>query len=105
MSIADAVAAPPVSTLVGANIGLRTTHLRYLRMKADHDGISLSRALAGIIAAQAPDASRTLCRIEKVWVHLNLQPDHMEALDALAVRMGLTRSDVVRRLIDQARGA
>jgi hypothetical protein len=87
-----------------ASLHLRVPHVRYLRYIADRDSIPISGAIAAIIAGHAEAALQDRRSVKKARQHFTIQEEHMELLDRLAARLGLTRSDMMRRLIDHAMG-
>jgi hypothetical protein len=75
----------------------------YLERIAERDEVSVSRALANLIDTQIAPASFEVKRpAHKVRRHIWISDEHLELLQRLTARMGLSRSDVVRRLLDGA---
>jgi hypothetical protein len=87
-----------------ASVYLRTPQASYLRYVADRDDITISRALAQIIAEHAGALPHPRRPVQKFVQHLNLPVDHLMLLTRLASELGVDRSEVARRLIDRARG-
>jgi hypothetical protein len=85
------------------DLTLRTQQLQYLEYLAERDELPLSRALARIIdrCAEVP-WSHPVNPTKKARKHFFLAPKHIALLDQLSVIWGLPRSDVARRLIDEA---
>lgn len=83
---------------------LRTRQARFLSEVASREDISLSRALARVIESYKPNPTGALPppRARKAMRHLAITPSHLAVLDKLALDWGLTRTDVARRLIDEA---
>ena len=90
---------------VRPNIYLRTPHLRYLRAVAEQESITLSGAFAAIINQHGDTMLHSPRRVEKVVPHVFLTQEQLGILDRLAAHMGITRSDMARRLIDEAMGS
>ncbi len=86
------------------DLTLRTQHVQYLEYIADRDDIPLSHALEKVLAdAAAGDAPPNGRRTVKIRKHFSIAVAHVTFLDTMAARLGLWRSDVARRLIDEAR--
>jgi hypothetical protein len=89
---------------MGLDLTLRSRQVQYLEYIAERDDLPLSHALEKVLScamsAEAPETSRRTVKIRK---HFSLGVVHIEFLDTLAARLGLLRSDVARRLIDEAR--
>lgn len=85
---------------------LRDTQASYLERKAEQDGVTESMVLREILDTYS-DAVATppSVRPRKASKNVVLGVHQIAILDALCVRWGLTRSDVVRRIIDDARCA
>lgn len=81
---------------------LRSPQLAYLRRISEREGVSLSQALGSIIETQAEVASDQSSSSRKARTTLTLEPAQLALLDRLALKLGLSRSDVARRLIDHA---
>lgn len=83
-------------------IHLRTPHMRYLRTVAERESMTLSGVFATIIAYHGDVMMQSPLRVEKVPLHVFMTSDQLAILDRLAVLWGVKRSEVARRLIDQA---
>ena len=82
---------------------LRSRQVQYLEYLSERDGEPFSHALAKIITwalqnlmVDAPG------RTEKVRKHVMIPEECLDFVDILSSRWGLPRSDVVRRLVDDA---
>lgn len=88
---------------VPIDLTLRSQHIQYLEYIAERDEIPLSRALGTLIerkmSVASPAASRAPRKVDK---HVTVLSSHLAWLDRLAARLGIQRSDAVRRLIDEA---
>lgn len=87
------------STIV---IGLRTPHIHYLEYLAEQTGVSLSEAFGSVVEKQAALALLSYKPPRKEKKHFVIDPRHAEILDKLAVKSGLFKADIARRLIDEA---
>lgn len=85
---------------------LRTQQADYLERVAESEETSLSQAFGSILEAMAGEtdipAKSPTWRVRK---HLVIDPRHQDVLNRLAAKWGLSKSDVARRLIDQASAA
>lgn len=83
-------------------VGLRTAHRRYLRRMADHQDISLSDAFGAILdeyASVLPSAQAP----RKELTHLRLDAPRIAILNKLSATMAVSKAEVARRIIDEAR--
>lgn len=82
---------------------LRTQQIQYLEYLAERADISISEAFGRVI-----ERSLEAIRIEasqpaqKIRKHLTVEHAHIAFIDSLAIKWGLPRSDVARRVIDMA---
>lgn len=77
--------------------------MAYLRRRSEIHGSNLSDALAAVIEEIALGNAACSPRIaRKARAHVALSSEHLALIDRQAVRLGVVRSDVVRRLIDEA---
>lgn len=85
------------------DVRLRSREVAYLEYLAERDEISVSKAF-GLVVERHAQSAETLPRrpIRKVRSHFWMKPEHLVILDRLAVKWGVFRSDVARRLIGQA---
>lgn len=83
---------------------LRTQQIDYLEYLAERDDTNLSRAFGRIIerkiVVQPPTEQARASR--KLRKTLTLLPSHLEMIDQMSESLGLPRSDIARRLIDEA---
>lgn len=88
---------------IDVDLTLRTQQVHYLEYVSERDDVPLSRALASIIArkmeSQRLDGPRPAKKERK---HFNILVVHLAFVDRLCITLGLPRSEVVRRLIDEA---
>lgn len=84
------------------DISLRTPHLHYLEYLAEQAGTSISGAFGVIVERHAAAALLTYKPPRKEKKELSIDPRHAAILDKLAVKSGLFKADIARRLIDQA---
>lgn len=103
MSLSDNDEAPVKPSRTTVDLTLRTKQVQYLEYIAERDDIPLSHALGQILASaietEAPATERKTIKIRK---HFSLTIQHVQFLDKLSTRYGLWRSDIARRLIDDA---
>jgi len=84
------------------DLDLRTPHIHYLEYLAEQTGLSLSDAFGTIIEKNAALALLTYKPPRKEKKHFTIDPRHAEVLERLAVRAGLFKADIARRMIDEA---
>ncbi len=84
------------------DISLRTPHVHYLEYLAEQQGLSVSGAFGFIVEKHAALALLTYKPPRKEKKHLLIEPRHADILDKLAIRSGLFKADIARRLIDEA---
>lgn len=80
---------------------LRAPHVDYLERLAEQTGVSLSDAFGMVIEKNAALALLTYKPPRKEYKHFTITPRHTEILEKLAVRSGLFKADIARRLIDE----
>lgn len=104
MSIIDQSEPPKSGTRIAAvDLTLRTQQIVYLEYLSERDDSPLSHALGKII-----DKAMLVIVLEqgrptrKVRKHFSMSPAHVAFIDRLSVKWGIPRSDVARRLIDEA---
>lgn len=98
---ADALRQP--KSKIELNLELRSQQVAYLRLVGEREDLPASHVLSRIIEANAhiaPSGGALVARKARLHVFLNLTC--LAILDALARRWGLSRSDVVMRLVDDA---
>jgi hypothetical protein len=83
------------------DVFLRTRHAAYLRRLANREDVSLSRAFAMVVEDILPAPTPTNSPA-KVRAKMVICPENLAVLDKLARDGGISRSDVARRLIDEA---
>lgn len=94
---------PAIRKKSHVKLELRSQHSEYLNRVAQREDTTVSAVLAGIIEAYAqPSETESKRSARKARPHLSIKPEHLALLDGLALRLGLSRSDVTRRLIDDA---
>lgn len=90
--------------IVDIDLTLRTSQVDYLEYLAECWEAPFSRALRRLIdsriAAEMDAPSRPPRKFRK---HVKLEAHHLTFIDKIAAREGLSRSDIARRLIDEAR--
>ena len=84
------------------DLSLRTPHVHYLEYLAEQHGLSVSGAFGFILEQHASLVMLNYKPPRKRRKHLSIDPKHADILDRLAVRSGLLKADVARRLIDEA---
>jgi len=85
------------------NVELLTPQTAYLEYLAERDGINLSEALGTIIVRiRSPQLCQSGASAKRDRRHLRIHPDHLARVDDIAARAGLPRSEILRRLIDEA---
>lgn len=83
-------------------IGLRSPHVQYLERIARQRGLSVSGAFGLIVEENAFSELPNAKPPRKETKHLLINPKHAAILDKLAIRSGLYKADIARRLIDEA---
>lgn len=104
MSLPDQSETPKAAPqVVDVDLYLRSKQVGYLEYLAERHDCHLSHAVGQIVgrARQTVDVE-TVRPQEKVRIHLVLDVTHLSFIDRLGVVWGIWRSDVVRRLIDDA---
>lgn len=104
LSISQDDKSPEKPARILLDLTLRTRQVLHLEYLAEREDTTLSGALAIVLdeaKGSAADQSPTRKSI-KIRKHFSLRPEHVEFLDRLASKFGLLRSDMGRRLIDQA---
>lgn len=93
----------PEPKFQGVEFILRTQQADYLRYIADRDSTTLSAAFGAIVenyrSRQMPLQARSP---QKIRTQLYVATIDRDFLDGLAIVLGVYRSDVARRLIDDA---
>lgn len=84
------------------DVQLRAPHVHYLEYLAEQAGISVSSAFESILEKQAALALLAYKPPRKRRMSFSLNPKNAEVLDRLAVKAGLFKADIARRLIDEA---
>lgn len=87
-------------------IFLRAHHDHFLVLLADRWERSVAKTLEILIERQVRSFSQALDIVagspEKTRRHVTISASHLAFLDKLAGRSGLSRSDVIRRLVEDA---
>lgn len=84
------------------DLSLRTPHVHYLEYLAEQHGLSVSGAFGLILEKHTSLTLLSYKPPRKEKKHLLIDPRHAEILERLAVRSGLFKADIARRLIDEA---
>lgn len=85
------------------DIYIRSRQHQYLEYLAERDGCAFSRAFEKIIKLAIQNLILdSPGRTEEIRKHIGIGMPSLEFIDRLSVLWGLPRSDVVRRLIDDA---
>lgn len=87
---------------LGLMVWLRTPHLRYLRRVAEHQDIPISHVFGAILDEYA-SISESAQTPRKELVHLRLNVERIAVWNRLSVTMGVSKAEVARRIIDEAR--
>ena len=83
------------------DVVLRTHQHTWLRGVADRQDTSISRVFGTLIESRpAPMRSRSPPKESRA--HVVILPHHLAMLDRLAIEAGVNRSEMARRLIDEA---
>lgn len=86
-----------------ADILLRDHHVEFLTFLAEESGSTVSVALSKILARTVASPKKSPSKPSKsVRKHLVFIPAQLAMIDRMAVLFGVQRSDIVRRLIDEA---
>lgn len=98
-----AISAKLAETVIDVDLTLRTQQIQYLEYLCDRDDVPIGGALGLIIdefsSKGIPQRTRPARKVRK---HVLIQKAHLVVIDQLSVLRGLTRSEIVRRLIDAA---
>lgn len=81
---------------------LRTQHVAYLRDAARWGNLDISKAFGAAIDAATGAACKAGSTGKPLRVHVSIKSGHLAILDRMAIETGLSRSEVARRLIDEA---
>jgi hypothetical protein len=93
----------PESGLIDVDLTLRTQQADYLEYLADRDETNEAVAFRRILDKRmASQSGIPPSPPQKVRKHYTVMGYHLEFIDRMAAWWGLPRSDVVRRLIDEA---
>lgn len=93
------------------DLQLRTPQLVFINRFALREGLTFSGAISKIMEIQMAEyksggddaQSKSAHPTKKVRKHISIHTKHVVHIDNLGVKLGLCRSDVARRLIDDAR--
>lgn len=93
----------PKSPATRTHIDLRTRQVQYLEYIAERDDISISHAMQKVIESAIDKIYvDPPLNAQKIRLHLTVAPKCDTYLKLLASRWGIRKSDVARRLIDDA---
>lgn len=81
---------------------LRTQHVHYLEFLAEQLGVSLSGAFGSVIEKHGAIVLTSYLPPRKETKHFRIEPRHAELISRIAMRQGLPKADIARRLIEEA---
>ncbi len=88
---------------VSIELALRTQHVDYIEYLAERDDTNFSRAFGALLEAKIqPSPDKRSKPPRKIRKRMMFIAYHLELLDQLSEKLGLSRSDTARRIIDEA---
>lgn len=87
------------------NVYIHAQHDGYLRYLADRDDISASKALGLLLDGYKDEAAGSGAPRKVTKRHVCIGPGHLAIIDSLARKWGVSRSYVIRRVIEESNRA
>ena len=102
LTVGDDDLTPIRRPLLTICINLRSRHAEYLEELSAKEAFTQSEVLAALLQRHTSSTDAKRLSVYKTRKHLGITGENLAILDRLAVQLGFSRSEVVRRLIDEA---